>query len=294
MRTPVATPTPSPHTAGVIFITISAIAFSSAGIFTRGVDADAWSVIFWRGLSGAGFILGYLAGRGQLWREVRSLDGPAIGATVLLALGASAFITAFKYASVANVTVIYATTPFLAAGLSWLALKERPGARVLLASAVAFGGIALLMSDGIGAGSMLGNALSLWMSVMVAGCMVIYRRWPSTSATMPVALSSILVLPACLIFGDPLSIVDRDLVTLIGFGFVFAVSLVAMNEGARRLPSAENALLSTMETPLALVLAYLILSEVPTSGTAIGASIVIGAILWSQWPISRTPCLGNG
>ena len=276
------TTTSSAHTAGVIFISISAIAFSTAGIFTRGVEADAWSVIFWRGLSGAGFILGYLAGRGQLWREVHALNGPAIGATLLLALGASAFITAFKYTSVANVTVIYATTPFIAAGLSWLALRERPGVREMLASSLAFGGIALLMSDEIGSGSMLGNALSVWMSVMVAGCMVIYRRWPSTSSTMPVVLSSILSLPACLIFGDPLAVGDRDLIPLIAFGFVFAVSLVTMNEGARRLPSAENALLSTMETPLALVLAYLILSEVPTPRTMVGASIVLAAVLWSQ------------
>ncbi|NMM44381.1 EamA family transporter [Rhodospirillaceae bacterium KN72] len=282
MRAPIPTLALSQHTAGVIFITISAVAFSSAGIFTRGVEADAWSVIFWRGLSGAGFILGYLAGRGQLWREVRAVNGPAIAATVLLALGAAAFITAFKYTSVANVTVIYATTPFLAAGLSWIALSERPSARVMLASTVAFGGIALLLSDEIGAGSMLGNALSVWMSVMVAGCMVVYRRWPSTSATTPVVLSSILVLPTCLIFGDPLTIADRDLVALIAFGFVFSVSLVAMNEGARRLPSAENALLSTMETPLALVLAYLILSEVPTPRTMVGASIVLAAVLWSQ------------
>jgi len=49
----------STHAQGVALVCISAIAFSTAGLFTKGVSADAWSVIFWRGVSAAVFTLVY-------------------------------------------------------------------------------------------------------------------------------------------------------------------------------------------------------------------------------------------
>jgi hypothetical protein len=63
-------PNQSPRTAGVIFVVVSAIVFSSAGIFTKGVSADAWIVIFWRGIAATTFTLIYMTWRGGFWSEV--------------------------------------------------------------------------------------------------------------------------------------------------------------------------------------------------------------------------------
>ena len=38
------------HAQGILLIIISAIAFSSAGFFTRLIHLDAWTMLFWRGL----------------------------------------------------------------------------------------------------------------------------------------------------------------------------------------------------------------------------------------------------
>ena len=38
---------PLSHLAGVALVCVSAVVFSTAGIFTKAVDANAWSVIFW-------------------------------------------------------------------------------------------------------------------------------------------------------------------------------------------------------------------------------------------------------
>jgi len=54
----------STHTIGVVLVCISAIAFSMAGLFTKGVSAEAWSVIFWRGVSAAAFTFVYVIWRG--------------------------------------------------------------------------------------------------------------------------------------------------------------------------------------------------------------------------------------
>jgi len=48
------------------------------------------------------------------------------------------------------------------------------------------------------------------------------------------------------------------------------------------LPSAETALLSTLEMPLAPILAYLILAEAPTVQVLAGGLIILISVIWSQ------------
>ena len=60
---------------GVVLVAISAVIWSSAGIFARGVAADAWAVIFWRGVAAAGFTIVYLMMRGVLAKEEAAVHG---------------------------------------------------------------------------------------------------------------------------------------------------------------------------------------------------------------------------
>src|SRR5262245_4250723 len=48
---------------GVLLILGSATAFATAGFFTRLVAADAWSILFWRGVFGGLFIAGFVFAR---------------------------------------------------------------------------------------------------------------------------------------------------------------------------------------------------------------------------------------
>ena len=41
--------TQSEYNIGAVLVVISAITFSTAGLFTKGVEAGSWDVIFWRG-----------------------------------------------------------------------------------------------------------------------------------------------------------------------------------------------------------------------------------------------------
>lgn len=270
------------RTAGVILVVVSAVVFSTAGIFTRGVSTDAWGVIFWRGISAAAFTLIYLAVRGKFTYELRAFGRPALLVTVMMALGTAAFIPAFKLSSVANVAMIYAAAPFIAAALSWVFIKEVPGRKVMIASLFAFAGVLVVVSGSIGASQMRGDLLALFMTLMMAGVMVVYRKWPDTTAALPAALSSVVLLPVAMYFGTPLSVPLDGLPVLIVFGLIFAVASVTLAEGARRLPSAETALLSTLEMPLAPLLAFVVLSERPTTQVLLGGLIILCAVLWSQ------------
>lgn len=40
---------------GVVLVIAAAVAYSTAGLFTKGVAAGAWAAIFWRGVLAVGF-----------------------------------------------------------------------------------------------------------------------------------------------------------------------------------------------------------------------------------------------
>lgn len=267
---------------GAILVVVSAVVFSSAGVFANGVSTDAWDIIFWRGAAAAAFTLSYLMLRGALVAEIRAFNRPAFFVTLMMAAGTAAFIPAFKLSSVANVALIYAAAPFIAAGLSWVFMKEPPTGRVILASLAALLGVLIIVSASFGGSQLKGDFLALSMTLMMAGTMVVYRKFPWTTAALPAALSSIVLLPFALAYGDPLAVQSRELPILVAFGLVFAVASVTLSEGARRLPSAETALLSTLEMPLAPVLAFFLLSEMPTPSTILGGVIIFVAVVWSQ------------
>ena len=206
---------------GVLLVVISAFVFSTAGVFTKGVEAAAWTIIFWRGLAASVFTIAYLALRGTLRRELAAFGWPAFAAAVMLAAGTAAFIPAFKLSSVANVALIYGAAPFVAAVLSLLFLREAPTRTVSIASVVAFGGVIIIFSGSANGVAWRGDALAFFMTVMMAGSMVLYRAYPKTTAALPAALSSILLLPLALIVGDPIQVEAKELPILGLFGLVF-------------------------------------------------------------------------
>lgn len=268
--------------AGVFWMLVSAVAFSTAGLFTKGVTADAWAVIFWRGAFAAVAIAFFMSWRGVLVQEVRRMGWPGWAAAIIGVTGTAAFLNAFKLTTIANVTLIYATSPFLAAAIAWLWFGERPRRAIVTASLAALVGVGVIVAGSFGGTHLRGDLLALWMTFVMALWIVIFRRYPQTPAAAPTVLSSLLLLPVALVAGDPLAAPVSEIPIMAAFGLVFAVAAVAMTEAARRLPASEAALLSALETPLAPILAFLLLSEVPTSAAILGGSIILAAIFGSQ------------
>lgn len=224
---------------------------------------------------------GYLVFRGALRREIAAFGWPALAVTLVMASGTVAFIPAFKLTSVANVALIYAAAPFICAALAWVSIGEKPTRIVFIASLAAFGGVCFIVAGSVVGGAIKGDLLALWMTLMMSGAMVIYRRWPQTTAALPAALSSLVLLPVAMYFGEPLTSSVNELPILCLFGLVFAIASVTLSEGARRLPPAETALLSALETPLGL--AFFVLLEVPSQSTVLGGVVILVAVFWSQW-----------
>jgi len=187
---------------------------------------------------------------------------------------------------------VFVAVPFVCATIAWFWIREKPGRIVIIASLGAFSGVLVIVGGSFDSLNLKGDLLALWMTLGMAVYLCIYRRYPDTPAAGPAVLLSLLLVPIAWVAGDPFSASSGDILITCLFGLVFSVASVTMAEGARRLPAAETALISALETPLAPVWAYFLFTEIPTRYTLVGGFIILIAVFGSQWVGRRAASQG--
>jgi DME family drug/metabolite transporter len=271
---------------GIALVLSSAVAWSTAGFFARMVPVDIWIVVFWRGIFGGLSIaaLAMIERRrfGFDFKRAFSLGGIAL--ILISATGKIAFLYALQNTTVANVTVLYATLPFMTAILAWLWFREKTERRTLIGSLVAGIGVLITVagSTGLGGGHILGDLAALFMTLTMALMTVIMRRHRDVPMLEAAALSGFVAATIAFPMAEPFSIATTDILWLALFGLVTqGGGLGIYTMGARRLPSAQAALLSASEVPMSPLWVWIFFQEVPAQETFVGGGLVLAAILWN-------------
>jgi drug/metabolite transporter (DMT)-like permease len=265
---------------GITLVSSSAAVFGLAGVLTKSIDADALTINCWRGLVGAVLITAYVLWRRGKGGSPRTLRLGWRGWLMALigAAASIAFIAAFKHTYVANVAIIYATAPFVAALLAWLFMRETVRRQTLLAACLSLAGVGLMVSAGVGTGHLFGDGLALLMTAGSALYMVLVRKFRDTPVVWAGAVSAFLLFILGWFVTDPLAISSRDAVLLAAFGVSFALASVMWTEGARLIPAAEAGLLGSAEVPFAAFFGWLFLAEIPPAANLAGGAIVLAAV----------------
>ncbi|MRG55022.1 EamA family transporter [Phyllobacterium sp. SYP-B3895] len=266
---------------GLILVTASAVAWSLAGLFPRAIPLDSWTILAWRGIFGSiGIAVAMMLFEGGIaWKSFRHMGRPGWLFVAVSSLGMVFFITALKETTVAHVAVIYATIPFVAAVIAWLAMGERSTLRAIVASIAAMGGVIIMVGLGT-EGSLFGDLLAFGMTLCMGVLMVIVRRSPEISVMPAACVSALLSSLICWPLGNPLSVSAHDLLLIAMFGIlVSAVGLACFTLGAKWLPPIETALIGSLDAPLAPFWIWLVFNEVPSRSTVIGGSIVFAAVV---------------
>ncbi len=264
---------------GAMLVVLSTVPFALSGTFTRFITADLWTVLALRGAIGSVLTLAYV-------RMTRP-PGPRLRlgwrGWLLASVGTAAsvaFLGAFRLTYVANVALIYAMTPFAAAALGWLFLREPVRRAVIGSTAVSVAGVAVIVAGGLGTGHIAGDATAVAMMLLAALYLVMIRMFRDTPAVLAGAASSLQLFLIGLAVTDPFAISVRDLCWTALFGVSYAAGFILWTEGARRVPAAEAGLLGGAETPFAILFAWAFLSEWPPLATILGGAVVMGAVLW--------------
>ncbi|RUU13691.1 DMT family transporter [Mesorhizobium sp. USDA-HM6] len=268
------------RTLGMVLVSASAVAFALTGVLTKSIHADPLAITCWRGFFGSILITLYV-----LWRRRRSGGHESLRlgwrGWLLAVEGAAAsiaFISAFRFTYVANVAVIYATSPFIAALLAFLLVREKFRLQTMLAAAVSLCGVAIMVGGGLGGGHLFGDGLALLMTTGSALYMIMVRTFRDSPVVWAGAVSAFLLFVLGWFVTDPLAVSTRDVVLLATFGCSFALASILWTEGSRLIPAAESGLLGSAEVPFAILFALLFLGEIPPIASIIGGAIVLCAV----------------
>jgi drug/metabolite transporter (DMT)-like permease len=272
----------SSHGIGVLLLLLSVTCSSMTGLITKGVSASSWDVVFWRGVFSTLFTIAYIALTSSFRREFLQLGpggwmGAIIGASCMLA-----FISAFKLTTVANIYLIFAASPLLSALIAWVWINERPTKAVIIGCILSFVGVLVIVGGSVGSIHLLGDLLALWMTIGLSILLVVYRRYPDTPSAGPTVVSSLILMPVGLFFGAPFAVSGRDMGWLVVFGLLSSIVFVSMVAGSKRVPAGEASLINTLETPLAPLLVWLFMGEVPGLATLAGGALVLAGSALTQ------------
>jgi drug/metabolite transporter (DMT)-like permease len=268
---------------GIALVALSAVAWSLNGLYTRYLSTDVYTTLAGRGLAITLLLAAaVVAVRGR--ETARLVAYNARRAAIVIVSGALCmitFIAALFHTTVANVTVIYAISPLIAAVLARFLIGDRLVARTMVAFAVALVGIFIMVGASFGTSRLYGDFLALLMSATFAIVIVEMRRKPDIDNLASSLLTSFLTFAALLPFASFGTVTLRDAVLLFLFGFTSNVlGFFLFVAGVRRMPPAEAGLIATIEIVLAPLWVWLIFSESLGTATILGGGVVLAAVLF--------------
>jgi drug/metabolite transporter (DMT)-like permease len=287
----------APHFRGTLLCLAAGVAFSVSPILIQVAyshGAAVTGVLAWRYLAAAVLLVGF-AGRRVLRVPVKAALGAFVLGAVVYALDSALFFGALERTSAPLASLVHYAHLVLVVGAAAMIGRERLTRRRLLALVGIFGGVALVGGaavnpDLVGVGMALGSAAAYAVYILLSDRLL--------RDADPIALAAYLTAGAATSFivagvvlgslgtvGGP-----AGLVCLVGaalVGSVFAVT--SFLKGVRLVGPSTASLLVTVEVPMTIALAAVVLKQHLTPAQLAGAGLVVAAIVGMQ--LRRRPKL---
>ena len=253
---------------------------------------DSWAIVCWRSFFASLFLLGFmllrqgLLGTRQLFA---SMGWPGVAMGLCVALASASFVVALSHTTVANILLMQAGAPLIAALLGWALFRERVSGPTWAAILAVILGVAVMVSASVGGQvSLLGNGLALLTTLGFTCAVLITRRFAHVRMMPAVCFGMAVAAQGSAAMAGSLHVGARDMVLLFVFGALnLGLGMAFFVSGGPKVPASIVALLSTLETVLGPIWVWLAHGEVPGVRTLLGGAIVFGALLahllWQFW-----------
>jgi len=270
---------------------IAALAFACVSVFGKVSlihGADIATFLVTRGLIGSAIIWLWLKGTPRTREFTRNEKLVALGLGLLFSANVYTLFRAIAIIPVGIVELTYFLYPMLTGIVGALTGLDRLSMRGVIAAAVAFGGLALM----IGAHS---EQLS-WIGLAFAGAAAAFRSAMLllTRAKLPTAdprdvswytmVGSSVVFALLLLASGEANFPHGAIgwSALVWASLAAAIALIAMFASARRIGPFRTALIMNAEPVAVLCLSWPVLGESLNVTQWIGAAIMIGSLFWFQ------------
>lgn len=260
----------------ILYLVITAILWSSSGLFVKILDWQPVAILAGRSLFAAIVFLIYLRRiptRFGLWQLLAAL---------MFILTQFLFITSTKMTTAANSIFLQYTAPIYVVLLGYWFLGEKPSRTDYIAMFIIFLGLTLFFGDKLSPEGFYGNLLAILSGVTSAIMMVSFRAQKDGNP----AESNLIAFLVTAGFGFPFILqetwtVDSWLILAflgvfqIGFAFIF------FTKGIKHIPALEANLIGTLEPVFNPIWVFLFYGESMGRFALVGGLVVLGGVILS-------------
>lgn len=268
---------------GIASLLCSGFFASLAGILVRSIEqADGWQILFYRTLFCGIALAAFLAWRhgGGTFGAFRRVGLSGLVVVAGLSVAFIFYIFALLSTTVANVVFVVSASPFIAAALGWIVLREPVRHGLWVAMVVCFLGLAVMMGDGLAGGSVAGFSLALGCCFGYALTLVALRRGRAVDMLPACCLAAFVAAAISAVFVPSLAVSSHDLSIMALLGVVqLALQYILVTYASRRVQAAEIAFVSRIQVVLAPLWVWLGVGEVPSLLTLLGGLVVLSAVI---------------
>ena len=277
----------SSHQRGLLMTVVGVIVLSPDALLLRLIDADHWTLMFWRSLFAAVsfFALNAVLERRSPMKTLRDLFKNGWSCALFFAGSNTCFIFSVTHTAAANTLVILAAMPFIAAILTVVLIRQNLPFRTWATILVAMLGIVVVFWGRFGDGNMLGDVAALLCALFMAAMLVTLNIKPNINSFAAIGLGSLFSALIALCMGaSPDIATSGDFFYLVlNGGIVIPIAMGLITYGPKYISAPEVSLIMLLETILGPIWVWLVLKEQPPLQTFAGGSLVIVAILANAW-----------
>ena len=279
------------HARGLLLSAIGGMALTVDIPLIRLAEGEPWSILMLR--TGTTFLAALVIW--AIWRWMTPKAPPllpgwtGVSVAALYGLGSITFITAVYNTSTANLVFILAFNTAFAALLSWVFLKQKPQRSTLVAMGAMIFGVLIIVYDSIGTGNLFGDVMALCSAFCIAAAITVSRHSGKDMGFTALIGVVLPFLVAAFVVADSGSYrVDAPWWIIVNGAVIMPISFYCLATGPRFLSGPEVAMFYLLETVLAPIWVWMVFSEVPTTASLIGGSILIVALVaHSLWQLHQ-------
>jgi drug/metabolite transporter (DMT)-like permease len=264
----------SEHNKGILAVFLTAILWSSGGLFIKLISLNAMQLSFFRCLIAA--IVFALLFR----KKLLVVNGFTFINAAFYAIVLSTFVIATKTTTAANAIFLQSTAPIYVLIFEPIINKTKQQRINVITIAVCFIGMIFFFLGEISPGHLEGNLIALLSGIMFAAFFLGMRKNGKEFQQSSIFYGNILVSIICIPFlfdMKQLSFDDIWMVTFLGvFQIAFAYALFSY--GLKRILAVEASIISMFEPVLNPVWVLIGYGEMPSFFAAIGGGIIIVAV----------------
>lgn len=257
--------------AGILIITPDSLSIRLANI-------SSWDLVFYRGFIPFlclffGLLFYY---KKNFLKAFYAIGIVGLINALIVAVTNITFIVSLENTNVANTLIMLSLSPFMAALLSWIFLKEFPKKRTWFAMIVCFIFVTFIFYDSYEQGKIYGDIFGFITAFLVGASGVAIRYGKAKNFLPSLMLAKFFTMLFTIFFVKSLYLNGYDLYIIpIMCIFLVTIPLALLTLAPRYIPAYEVEIFFILETTLGPFWVWLVINEQPSLKTIIGGVLII-------------------